>query len=99
MASVVNVVKRILIIYLFLVKKVNCNRTEFEKRYSNIALFDIKNEVLHTFKTYDKNWLIFNLGIAFSWFTQECTNDEVNASVAALSEIYEMFYIKEPDDL
>ena len=98
MASIQNVVKKILINYLFLVKKIDCNRSEFEKKRSKMALFDIKHEVYCTLNTYDKNWLIFNLGIAFSWFTEECTNDEANASIAALSEIYDIFDIKEPDD-
>lgn len=98
MASIQLVIKKILINYLFLVKDINCNRSEFEKQYTNTALFDIKNEVFETFNNYDQKWLAFNLGVAFTWFDHDCTNDEANASILALSEIYEMFDIKEPDD-
>ena len=98
MANIQFVIKKILINYLFLVKSVDYDKSEFEKEYINTSLSDIKEEVFKTIKEYDIKWLIFNLGVAFSWFEFECIDDEINVSVLALDEIYNMFDIKEPDD-
>lgn len=98
MASRITIKKRVLIDFLFLVKDKTGDLKEYREKMNKLPLFDIQHMIAGLIANYDIKWLVFNLGVAFSWFINDCNNDEANCSVAVLDELYDIFGIIDPDD-
>ena len=99
MASIIVVKKKIMIDLLFLIEDKTGDLKQFREDLNKLDMSEVEEKVQDCLSKYDKNFMCFNLGVAFSWFINDCTIDESNVSIAVLDDLYDTFDIKDPDDL
>lgn len=81
----------------------NSYLTKYQKQFSNDYLLSLNEEELESlvkkFNQNHKDFACFVAGIVTSNFLNNCCNDEVNACVATIPMLFELFDIDEPEDV
>lgn len=81
----------------------NSYLTKYQEQFSESYLLSLNEKELELlvkkFNQNHKNFACFVAGITTANFLNNCCNDEVNACVATIPMLFELFDIDEPEDI